>query len=454
MIQKIKLKIINKSEKSYPIKIFLLFLFFIKTPQKQKKHKNLSVLYIFIKHLLIYTAHCINLWFLLLINKFKEISFVSITLKKTLQTLPCLKKYFFIINLPVNLNEKESYIFRNKDFFFLKPCRIIEIQNSNIYLTSYLGLVFRNLKINKHSYHRSIDKRNSISKSYYKSTFESYTKKIFLQDEKVIKLNPEKKYIHVHHWFNYYHWLTETLYRIFSIKDDIKNYTLLLPEDLKNFSFVGASLNSIPDIDVEFFPEGSLIKYHKQYMVTHKPYCNNYNPKVLKSIKAHFSEYLKNQNISSPVKNERIYAIRSQNAGRSIANEDAFYKLLTQYNFELVDFEKYNFYEQLAISGQAKYLIGPHGAALTNIIWLPENAKVFELHKKEVNKYDHISIVYWRLAAILGHQYFYMINNFVQKDKIPENTMANYFQFDYINANYRINIDLDVFEKNLNLFLK
>ena len=452
MLQKLKNKIINQGTRFYFIKILLSYLFFLKDSSIRRKFSKTKLSLVYFSYLTRFYSHCLRTDTILIINKLREIKIVLFLIKKV-ALYSYFRRFIYITKLPENLRRNENYIFKNKEFFYCKPCKIIPIKNSYLYITSYLGLIFKNFCINKKSYHRSLDKRNSISKSYYHHIFEAYTEKTFSKEDSILKLNPEKKYILIHHWFNYYHWFTETLYRLFSAKDEIQNYVLLLPDGLKKFSFVMESLSTLPELNIEYVPDNSLIQFEKLYLVTHKTYCNNYEPHILCNIRKHFTDYINRNNIVSPINNERVYAIRSQNSGRSIANEEQFYKILKKYDFELVDFEKYNFNEQVAIAQQTRYFVGAHGAALTNILWLPENAHVFELHKKEVDRHDHISIVYWRLAAAMGHKYYYQINDYIKKEHVKNNKSASYFQFDYFNAHYRLNIDLDIFESNIKKFL-
>lgn len=73
----------------------------------------------------------------------------------------------------------------------------------------------------------------------------------------------------------------------------------------------------------------------------------------------------------------RIYVSRSTR--RKVVNESALIKLLEKYDFTIIDDKPRSVAEQVAIYKNASFIMGPHGASFTNIIWCEPGTHLFEL---------------------------------------------------------------------------
>ena len=82
----------------------------------------------------------------------------------------------------------------------------------------------------------------------------------------------------------------------------------------------------------------------------------------------------------SPPSDRRIVLIR-RSASRRIANEAAIVAALAVlgHEVEVVDFATLSYEAQIAAVLKARVLIGVHGAGLTNLLWLQDNAAVVEI---------------------------------------------------------------------------
>jgi hypothetical protein len=65
----------------------------------------------------------------------------------------------------------------------------------------------------------------------------------------------------------------------------------------------------------------------------------------------------------------RVFLTRSGLRGRTISNYDELEPLLREKNFETVETEGLSLREQAQLFSECRYLIGIHGAGLTNIVW-------------------------------------------------------------------------------------
>ena len=79
---------------------------------------------------------------------------------------------------------------------------------------------------------------------------------------------------------------------------------------------------------------------------------------------------------------------------------------MIKHGFEIVYTEKLSLKDQISLMCETKTLVSLHGAALTNMIFLPENSEVIELR----NHGDSKTNCYFNLANALGLKYYYTLN--------------------------------------------
>ena len=109
-----------------------------------------------------------------------------------------------------------------------------------------------------------------------------------------------------------------------------------------------------------------------------------------------------------------IYISRNDSTRRILLNEDSFLKDTI---FQKITMDGLSFMEQMYIFNQAKYIISPHGAALTNILFCNETVKILEIVTPYMSKlmhFEHISQVlnlnYTKYSNINGQPYNYESN--------------------------------------------
>ena len=73
----------------------------------------------------------------------------------------------------------------------------------------------------------------------------------------------------------------------------------------------------------------------------------------------------------------RIYVRRA--GRRRISNETALIELVERYEFTIIEDIPRSITEQVSIYKNATFILGPHGASFTNIIWCEPGTHLFEL---------------------------------------------------------------------------
>ena len=67
----------------------------------------------------------------------------------------------------------------------------------------------------------------------------------------------------------------------------------------------------------------------------------------------------------------------------------------------------------MELFSQAEAVVGPHGSALTNIVFAPPGCVVVDMIPRAVKK----KYVLWTLAEASGHRYWYFVADSVSKRK-------------------------------------
>lgn len=94
----------------------------------------------------------------------------------------------------------------------------------------------------------------------------------------------------------------------------------------------------------------------------------------------------------------RIYVRRA--GRRRLLNEEDLVRLLKQYDFTIIDDIPRSIAEQVSIYKNANFIIGPHGASFTNIVWCKPGTHLFELFNA-----DYVPDYFLYLSQVLGLRY-------------------------------------------------
>ena len=95
----------------------------------------------------------------------------------------------------------------------------------------------------------------------------------------------------------------------------------------------------------------------------------------------------------------RIYISRA--GRRRVLNETALMAMLVRYGFTLIEDKPRSLSEQMALYGQASFIVGPHGASFANMLWCQPGTQLVELFAP-----TYYPKYYWYLAQVLGVGYW------------------------------------------------
>jgi capsular polysaccharide biosynthesis protein len=334
------------------------------------------------------------------------------------------------VHLPVNVGSDDLHLFEPYLKYKLSPQKVKTFKN--VFVT-YTGFCINNRGLIKESHHDHPHQMDDylVEASYY------YHNAIDLQENQIV-LDDDKTYLLIHHpWYNYYHWICESVFRAWMVKDKKDDMILILPDYYGKTDFVMGSLEPFGFKNIFFIPANKSLLIRTLCLPQIKPKVDSYNYKMVNQIKQFYLQYvIKEKKITIDI-GERIYISRKKAHRKKIFNEEELETILLKYKFSIVNNEDYCFLEQVAIYSKARYLVSIHGSGLTNMLFMVNGSSIMEFHKRKTNDADWYSPAFWYFADALGYKYYH---------QMCEPTNVN---DDYFNANYIV--DIELFNKNLEL---
>ena len=195
---------------------------------------------------------------------------------------------------------------------------------------------------------------------------------------------------------NYYHWIFDDLPRLKLLEGVIDEIDyLIVPHDLKRFH--------LETLNLLGFPEGRLLKIKDgMHLQCERLFVPSFGSTWNMSWTCEFlRDSFLPDDLAEP--HRLIYISRKDAPYRKIINEEEVEDYLREIGFEIVQMSELPFLEQVKICAEAKIVVGPHGAGLSNIIFC-RDAKVLEIFSP-----SYVNECYWSLINIDGAEYYYLI---------------------------------------------
>ncbi|MGN6395262.1 MAG: glycosyltransferase family 61 protein [Mucilaginibacter sp.] len=337
----------------------------------------------------------------------------------------------FKVPLPLNITDKTRYLFEPYQTYELSSQRVkkfknVFVANSGFCLNSN-GLIKECHHKHPHQY---ADYQNEVSRYYYDVTD---------HPENLITLDNENIYLTVHHpWFNYYHWICESIFRLWAVRHKLDKIILVLPESYKDADFIMGSLEPFNIKNLFFIPNGKSLLIKNLCLPPIKLVCDSYDARQLKQVSSFYRNYVLSKPQNSIARVEKLYVSRRLANRRKVINEDEILTVLRKFGFTIFYPEQFSFLQQVEIFANVKYLVGEHGSGLTNLLFMQKGSSLLELHKNQINDFDHPSPLFWYMAGALGINYYHQSCKTYGKE--------DYFEGDYI-------VDADLLAQNLALML-
>jgi capsular polysaccharide biosynthesis protein len=196
---------------------------------------------------------------------------------------------------------------------------------------------------------------------------------------------------------NYYHWITESLVRLLEAErlypdEDV----LLLPSHFRRLTYVPFTLKAFPQVSrVGWIGERVKARVDRLALVPMPPLERRLDlvPEVARRVGALEEE---------PSRERRIYFSRADAARRHVRHEADVIEVFRSHDFEIVHIDPSDPGEQVRLSRGATVIAGVHGAALTNVIFMPPGGRLLELRHGHD---DVFPASYRELADAVGIEY-------------------------------------------------
>ena len=199
---------------------------------------------------------------------------------------------------------------------------------------------------------------------------------------------------------SYFHWTTECLPRLLSAEKTVPQISvLLLPRYFRRDAYVEFSLGALPTIrTVGWVGNRSNVRVGRLTCPSTGVRPGEYDAVLVKQVAAR----LRHLTSASETGTGRLYLSRHGATRRRIRNEKDVVRVLKSHGFRTLSVDEADPALQIRAVSAAQYLVGVHGAALTNLIFLPSGGSLLELrHPQNEVFFD----CYRPLASVMGVRY-------------------------------------------------
>lgn len=296
--------------------------------------------------------------------------------------------------IPKNLKDEHTYLFSNEFRKTIEETHVKE--TNNVTISDSLLYKYKFISLNPRYFKMDTEKWNltQISLKEFIKYFTNFKK--YQRIEKASWVIDDKS-------FNYFHWMTDVLSRIEMLKEfDLKEYPILLPAQFMQYSFIVETLQLL-DIPHIFYEQKKKYIINKLLLTTHAADAGNYNNFLINRVKKKLIEVAKsNFEENSP---KKIWLSRTGQDRRIVNNEEKITEFLNKEGFNVINPENYSIVEQVNIFSNADIVIAPHGAALTNIMFMKKNSKVMEIRIFS----DSVRNAFFSLSSEFALSYYYFL---------------------------------------------
>ncbi len=202
----------------------------------------------------------------------------------------------------------------------------------------------------------------------------------------------------------YYHWLCETLPRLWMLKKAYNDGIVVLPDFFSKYRFVVDSLKTL-GLQCQYTEKEYSHYFKTLAAVNTEPKYANVVPEILDNMIKAIKSALQLPEVKP---HRKIYISRAKVSARKLENEADLLPYIKAAGFEVVFAEDLSFAEQVKLFHETSVLLAIHGGGMANILFMQPSAKVFEIRAAQM---DANPLCYWRLANILNLEWEYIPGN-------------------------------------------
>jgi Glycosyltransferase 61 len=202
---------------------------------------------------------------------------------------------------------------------------------------------------------------------------------------------------------NYYHWLHDTLERLYGVAPLLPADTVfIVPANLKPFQHETLRLVGVEEHQVAYFSGEQVWELETLHFA---PATRNSGSHLRAADEWLRDKILDGLGITPATGGRRIFVSRRLMPTRRVVNEDEVEAYLRQYGFETWAPETLPFRDQVELFSQAEMVVSTHGSAFTNMLFSPLGLTVLDMIQPDMLS---VAYVFWAMALELGHDYWYL----------------------------------------------
>jgi capsular polysaccharide biosynthesis protein len=305
--------------------------------------------------------------------------------------------------LPVNLEPGDLRLFEHELQRTLPGSRLIEMRNVRI---SADGFLFKAGRILPESFAFAHLLEDWTRGHRLRFLIDNYLRKT------PARIESDALWI-VDNWSTgYFHWLADTLPRLFLVRQQMKDWALLLPHQARALAFVEPSLAPFGVGHVRYAGKDEVLTCHRLFVPTHAAPPGHFNEVVIQGVRDVLVAAYGSRD-EAPA--DRLYVSRSGARRRKLSNEPEVVDVLRAFGFRILHAESCPFEEQVRSASGARYLVSNHGAGLTNMLFMRPGSHVLELRHRD----DRLNNCYFTMASALNLNYSYQTCASPRPDETP-----------------------------------
>jgi capsular polysaccharide biosynthesis protein len=301
-----------------------------------------------------------------------------------------------LLNPPLNFKPKDRHAFQHEGFGFPE----LSLANLEAVVITDKGICLDNQQIVRESIHHHRDKMEL----YHLMVAD-------IKSDEIIRLNDSQKYLIIHGPVqNIYHWITESIPRLWMVKDDVDQLTLLLPAEMRGTVFDGM-LAPFGLKKIQYLSPSKNVFVNHLVLPELKPLFSIFDPALVIQIREFYFNWLQRNFLIKNSEGKQLYLKSTGNNANVIHNNVEMETMLENMGFEIVDVAKHNFPEWIQKLVHADFVISLDSHELACMQFMRPGTSVLELKFDHGNDVDLYKGRFWHLASCLDLNYYYQFGD-------------------------------------------
>lgn len=199
----------------------------------------------------------------------------------------------------------------------------------------------------------------------------------------------------------FFHWMMDVLPRaalVQSVTPQIDGW--IVPKNTTRFVDESLACTGLTESKIYYIGNEEHVQADEIVVTSNPSLTGNPPPWLLDWYQSAWTTNLK-QPTAQP---EFILVSRKKGNRRTIINEDQLLDSLSPFSFKQIILEDLSLAEQAHCFANAKLIVSPHGAGLTNLIHSNKNTTVLEIFGEQ-----YVNVCFWAISTLRSLKYSYLI---------------------------------------------